>query len=81
LNDLGANFYCEDSHVGKVSRAEASLTKLQELNPYVSVSAISDAGALTDAIRSGNTHVLCQTEMMLKGMLIDPEALNAECRN
>ena len=35
INDLGANFYLKESHVGKVSRAEASLTQLQELNPYV----------------------------------------------
>ena len=28
INDLGSNFYLEEGHVGKVSRAEASLTKL-----------------------------------------------------
>ena len=31
LNDLGSNFYCEESHVGKISRADAGLAKLQEL--------------------------------------------------
>jgi len=28
INDLGANFYCEQKHVGLVSRAEASHNKL-----------------------------------------------------
>ena len=28
LKDLGANFYLEEAHVGKVSRAEACLDKL-----------------------------------------------------
>lgn len=40
INDLGANFYCEAAHIGKVSRAEACLTKLKELNPYVKVEVV-----------------------------------------
>jgi ubiquitin-activating enzyme E1 len=28
INDLGANFYTEEKHVGKVTRAEACLEKL-----------------------------------------------------
>ena len=56
LNDLGANFYCEESHVGKVSRASASLAKLKELNPYVKVEEISDMEA---AIKSKRFHVAC----------------------
>ena len=39
--DLSSNFYCKESNVGKVSRAEASLAKLQELNPYVKVGIVS----------------------------------------
>ena len=35
--DLSSNFNCREEHVGKVSRAEASYEKLQELNPYVKV--------------------------------------------
>jgi len=42
LNDLGANFYCEESHVGKVTRANASLTRLAELNPHVKVQVVDD---------------------------------------
>jgi ubiquitin-activating enzyme E1 len=62
INDLGANFYLEEQHVGKVSRAEGVLEKLQELNPYVKVTVITD---LEGAIKSGQTHVVCQTEMMI----------------
>jgi ubiquitin-activating enzyme E1 len=61
-NDLGANFYLEEEHVGKVSRAEGVAAKLKELNPYVKVTVITD---LEGAIKSGQTHVLCQTEMMI----------------
>ncbi|CDW74150.1 ubiquitin-activating enzyme e1 family protein [Stylonychia lemnae] len=38
--DLASNFYCREEHVGKVSRVEASISKLQELNPYVKVQSI-----------------------------------------
>lgn len=41
INDLGSNFYLTKEHVGKVSRAEASLTQLRELNPHVKVSVIN----------------------------------------
>jgi ubiquitin-activating enzyme E1 len=39
INDLSSNFYCkeEDAKKGNVSRAKASVSKLQELNPYVKV--------------------------------------------
>jgi ubiquitin-activating enzyme E1 len=52
INDLGANFYTEESHVGKVSRAEACQGKLRELNPYVKVEVISDEGTLMGLINS-----------------------------
>jgi len=38
--DLSSNFYTREEHVGKVSRAQASYEKLQELNPYVKVTVI-----------------------------------------
>jgi len=38
--DLSSNFYCRPEHVGKVARAQASIGKLQELNPYVKVQTI-----------------------------------------
>ena len=37
INDLASNFYCREEDVGNKSRAEASIPKLQELNPYVKV--------------------------------------------
>ena len=53
INDLGANFYLEEQHVGKTSRADAGLSKLQELNPYVKVDVIPDKASLDKAIASG----------------------------
>ena len=43
VEDLGRNFYCREEHVGKVSRAEASLAQLKDLNPNVHVSVAHDA--------------------------------------
>ena len=56
--DLTSNFYCKESDVGKVSRAEASLSKLQELNPYVKVGIVSSLQTSDLA----NYHVVCYTE-------------------
>jgi molybdopterin/thiamine biosynthesis adenylyltransferase len=38
IEDVGRNFYCREDHVGKISRAEASLSQLKDLNPNVQVS-------------------------------------------
>ena len=54
--DLGANFYLEEGHVGKVSRAEGVRGKLNELNPYVKLTVITDLEA---AIKAGDLHVVC----------------------
>lgn len=59
MKDLGSNFYTEEKHVGKVSRADACLSKLQELNPYVKVNVLKDEAALNTAIESGDAHVVC----------------------
>jgi ubiquitin-activating enzyme E1 len=80
INDLGANFYTEEQHVGKVSRADACSTKLRELNPYVKVEVISDLASLQAAIKSGSLHVVCQTEVMLDGAYMNPEEIDALCR-
>ena len=40
INDLSSNFYLSEADVGKKKRDEACLKKLQELNPYVTVSSI-----------------------------------------
>lgn len=59
FGDLSSNFYCREEHVGKISRAEASIGKLQELNPYVKVAAIPTL-TLED---HANYHVVCYTEV------------------
>src|SRR4051812_23261855 len=40
LRDLGANFYLSESDIGFKTRAEGSIKKLNELNPYVKVDII-----------------------------------------
>ena len=57
--DLSSNFYCREEHVGAVSRANASINKLQELNPYVKVEAV-DSLSLEDHARF---NVVCYTEV------------------
>lgn len=79
VRDLGANFYLEEGHVGKVSRADACIGKLRELNQYVKVSTIATQADLNTAIGSG-THVLCQTEWIVNGQVLDPAAMNEQCR-
>ena len=37
--DLASNFYTKEEHAGKVSRTTASIEKLKELNPHVTVDA------------------------------------------
>ena len=77
INDLGSNFYLEQGHVGSVSRADASVTKLRELNQYVKVNVITDLEA---HIKSGGVHVVCQSEMILDGKVINPQDLDKTCR-
>ncbi len=57
--DLSSNFYTNEGHVGKVSRAEASYEKLQELNPYVKVEVVNTL-TLEDHAKF---HVVCYTEI------------------
>ena len=80
INDLGANFYTEMSHVGKVSRADACLTKLKELNPHVKVEVIPDEATLMGLITSKTLHVVCQTEMIINGKVLSQEMVDTACR-
>jgi molybdopterin/thiamine biosynthesis adenylyltransferase len=41
--DIGRNFYCRSEQVGKVSRAEASINELKNLNPSVKVVVANEA--------------------------------------
>jgi ubiquitin-activating enzyme E1 len=60
VRDLAGNFYLTDEHVGKVSRADGSVGKLKELNPYVKLDVIT--GELTDKEYS-NYDVVVFTEL------------------
>ena len=80
INDLGANFYTELGHVGKVSRAEACVEKLKELNPYVKVEVIPDEASLLGLITSKQLHVVCQTEMIINGKVLNQEMVDSTCR-
>jgi ubiquitin-activating enzyme E1 len=57
--DLSSNFYCREEHVGKITRAEACIGKLSELNPYVKVRAIPTL-TLEDI---AHYNVVCYTEI------------------
>ena len=80
VNDLGANFYCEEAHIGKVSRANACLAKLKELNGNVKVEVINDENTLMGVIQSGGANVVCQTELLLEGKFLDPNNVDKVCR-
>lgn len=43
ISDVGRNFYVSEQHVGKVTRAEASLSELKDLNPSVLVEVATNA--------------------------------------
>lgn len=67
MTDLGSQFYLEESDVGK-NRAEASVKKLAELNPYVAVKASAEEDIMKIA-KEYNTIVL--TEPMCEKRLIE----------
>jgi len=61
IEDLSANFYLTEAHVGKVSRAAACVPILQELNPYVKVTLLEelepkDCAAYTVSVFTENFH-------------------------
>ena len=74
IRDLGSNFYCREEHVGKVSRGQASIDKLQELNPYVKVENLQSL-TLDD---HKNYNVVCYTEVF--GNIDDVIQVNEQCR-
>lgn len=76
LRDLGSNFYLSQEHVGKVSRAQASITRLQELNDYVKVSVVETREELDKLMQEGQLSVVCQTEMIINNQVLDPKDIN-----
>ena len=78
VNDLGANFYLAEEHVGKTTRAAASVAKLSELNPYVKVQAVS----ITEVDNLPSVQVICQTELINNpGVFLDPKNVNEMARS
>ena len=73
INDLGSNFYLYESDIGKNRRDTASITKLRELNPYVTVDILEDSASLN----LKDYHCIVVTEVLQKSFL---ENLNEQCR-
>jgi len=73
LNDLGSNFYLNESHIGKTRRDEASISQLKELNPYVHVEVIESSNLL-EQIK--NFHIVVITEFLERNLV---EEINLIC--
>ena len=74
INDQCANFYINDNDVGKKSREEACINKLQQLNPYVEVSFLKE-NEIFEIINDFNAIII--TEIMEINFLFE---LNKRCR-
>lgn len=73
LSDLSKNFYANEDQIGKVTRAEASLPHLKELNPSVLVDVVTDVNienmyAFFKSV-SPITHALLSLTTMTKNSL------------
>jgi ubiquitin-activating enzyme E1 len=75
INDLGSNFYLNESHIGSVRRDVASVNKLAELNPYVCVDVLSNVANLEDVVADYNVVVI--TEVLPRETV---EKLDKLCR-
>lgn len=75
IEDLTSNFNLKEEHVGKVSRAEACIGQLRELNPYVKVNFITELPMEAHK----NYNVALYTESIMGGMDYFTEA-NKFCR-
>ncbi|KAK9448756.1 uncharacterized protein V1518DRAFT_418112 [Limtongia smithiae] len=73
--DLGAQFFIEESDIGK-NRAEASLERIRLLNPRVNVTADPDDISTKHADFFGNFDVVVAVDVQLKNLL----DINAKCR-
>ena len=73
--DLSSTFYVKESDVGNKSRGEATIGKLQELNPYVAVKSVPTL-AVADL---AEYHLVLCTEILTN--IDDIHAYNAFCRS
>jgi ubiquitin-activating enzyme E1 len=77
INDLGSNFYLNESHINKTRRDVACLSKFQELNPYVKVD-VPDIGEISNLVSHIKDYdIVVITEMLPRGLL---ETINDTCR-
>ncbi|KAL4461677.1 hypothetical protein ABPG72_016686 [Tetrahymena utriculariae] len=72
--NMGCNFYLKPEHIGKVTRAEASLGQLKELNPYCKVSV--HTGQITKELLA-DFDVVVITDNYNQDEIVD---INAYCR-
>ncbi len=72
---MGANFYLDESRCGKVSRAEATVGQLKELNPFMNVNVVTGPIA-NDLLAQYN--LVYVTELILPTAQI--HAMNSFCR-
>ena len=72
INDLGNNYFLNESHVNKCKRDEGCFKDLQELNPYVEV--IVENNAIENYL---NYDVICITEMIDSKIVNE---MNQNCR-
>ena len=77
INDLSSNFYLSEADVGKKKRDEACLKKLQELNPYVTVSLLRFEPNTNLIQKIHQFNVVVFTELYPTYFLIN---VNNECR-
>ena len=77
INDLSSNFYLSEADVGKKKRDEACLKKLQELNPYVTVSLLRFEPNTNLIQKIHQFNVVVFTELYPTNFLIN---VNNECR-
>ncbi len=75
IADQGANFYIKDSDIGTTTRAEASISQLGELNPYVQTSSIPEF--TKEMIKDYS--LICMTENFWGTM--EMIAINEACRS
>jgi ubiquitin-activating enzyme E1 len=76
ISDLATNFYLNESQVGKISRAEATVGQLKELNPYTEINVMKTEP--TDELIK-QFSVVYVTELILPLKRI--KAIDALCRS
>jgi len=74
IADRGSNFYLKEEHVGTTTRADASVTQLRELNPYVVTQVLSEFN--NEMIGNFNVIVITENFMGISALNV----INNLCR-